>query len=126
MKLLLDTNVVIWRYTGERRLGRSASAALVAAQDIAVSVLAFVEIGVKARTGKLGAPADLEQRVAHDGMRVVGLRPADGLALIDLPLHHRDPLDRLLIAQAMSQDLTIVTSDRAFAAYDVRVLDPLT
>lgn len=126
MRLLLDTNIVIWRYGALRPLGPRASGAIESASDLAVSVLAFVEIGVKVAVGKLDLPSRLEQRVAEDGLRVVAIKPAHGLALADLPLHHCDPFDRLLIAQARAEDLTIVTTDSAFAAYDVRTLDPST
>jgi len=88
--------------------------------------VAFVEIGIKAGVRKLAAPERLEECVLADGARILGVTPAHGLALADLPLHHRDPFDRLLIAQARAEGLTIVTSDRAFAAYDVRTLDPLS
>lgn len=63
---------------------------------------------------------------ARAGPRVLGLTPAHGLSVAALPLHHRDPFDRLLIAPASSEDLTLVTADERIAAYDVPTLDPLT
>lgn len=126
MRLLFDTNAVLWRFGGGRTFGPLATAALSDADEVAVSVVAFIEIGIKVGVGKLVAPDDLEARVRDDGSRVLSLTPAHGLAVGSLPLHHRDPFDRLLIAQARQEALTIVTSDRAFAAYDVRTLDPLS
>ncbi len=125
MRLLLDTNVVLWRFSGARNLGVAAREALRDASEVSVSVVAFVEIGIKVGVGKLEAPADLEARVVDDGARILPIKPGHGLALGRLPLHHRDPFDRLLIAQALDEGLTILTSDAAFAAYDVRTLDPM-
>lgn len=126
MRLLFDTNAVLWRFGGQRTFGPLATAALTEADEVAVSVVAFIEIGIKVRVCKLTVPDDLEARVRDDGARVLGVTPAHGLAVAALPLHHRDPFDRLLVAQARQEALTIVTSDRAFAAYDVRTLDPLS
>jgi PIN domain nuclease of toxin-antitoxin system len=122
VRLLLDTNVLIWRQEG--RLDRIASAteAIKTADELLVSVVSFVEIGIKAATGKLRLPAGLREHVLESGARILGLAPEHGLAIAELPLHHRDPFDRLLIAQARSEGLTIVTADPQFAPYDVPVV----
>jgi len=125
MRLLLDTDVVLWRFSGLRTLGPVGQEALRDASEVAVSVIAFVEIGIKVSVGKLDAPADLQARIADDGARILSIKPGHGIELGRLPLHHRDPFDRLLIAQALDEDLTILTPDAAFAAYGVRTLDPL-
>jgi PIN domain nuclease of toxin-antitoxin system len=78
---------------------------------------------VKSAIGKLTVPGDLREHVVESGMRILGLTPAHGLGVADLPLHHRDPFDRLLIAQARQEGLTVVTADRRFAEYDVPVID---
>ncbi|MEJ7745007.1 MAG: type II toxin-antitoxin system VapC family toxin [Nocardioidaceae bacterium] len=59
----------------------------------------------------------------HSGVQVLGLDADHGLAVADLPMHHRDPFDRLLIAQARSEHLTIITADRRIAAYDVSLVE---
>jgi PIN domain nuclease of toxin-antitoxin system len=87
------------------------------------SVVSFAEIGVKSAIGKLVVPEDLREHVVHSGLRILGLAPDHGLGVADLPLHHRDPFDRLLISQARSEGLTIMTADPRFADYDVRMID---
>jgi PIN domain nuclease of toxin-antitoxin system len=126
VRLLLDTNVLIWRQEG--RLDRIASAteAIKTADELLVSVVSFVEMGVKAATGKLRMPAGLREHVLESGARILGVAPEHGLAIAELPLHHRDPFDRLLIAQARSEGLTIVTADPQFARYDVPVVPAAT
>jgi len=126
VRLLLDTNVLIWRQEG--RLDRIASAteAIKTADELLVSVVSFVEIGVKAAIGKLRMPAGLREHVLESGARILGVAPEHGLAIAELPLHHRDPFDRLLIAQARSEGLTIVTADPQFARYDVPVVPAAT
>ena len=124
MKLLLDTHVVLWQLSGVQRLGVRASEAIASAAELAFSVVSFAEIGVKAAIGKLAVPDDLHAHVVGTGLRVLGLSPEHGFAVATLPLHHRDPFDRLLVAQARHEGLTLVTADTRLHAYDVAVLDP--
>ena len=126
MRLLLDTHVLLWQLAGTRPLGERAHAAIAAASELAFSVVSFAEIGVKAAVGKLVVPDDLHAHVARTGVRVLGLSADHGLAVTALPLHHRDPFDRLLVAQAQRDGFTLVTADARIHAYDVGVLDPLS
>lgn len=121
MRLLLDTHVVLWQLGGVRRPGPRAQEEI-ASSDLFVSVLTFAEVGIKAAVGKLRAPQDFQGRLRDLGVDVLPLTPVHGLGVGDLPLHHRDPFDRLLISQARAERLTLVSADRAFAAYDVRLL----
>ncbi len=125
MRLLLDTQVVLWQLSGTRELGERARAAIAAAAELCFSVVSFAEIGVKAADGKLVVPDDLDAHVVGAGVRILGLAAAHGLAVSELPLHHRDPFDRLLISQAREERLTLVTADERIHRYDVEVLDPL-
>jgi PIN domain nuclease of toxin-antitoxin system len=77
------------------------------------------------QAGRTDAWSDLHEHVLETGVRVLGLSADHGLAVARLPLHHRDPFDRLLIAQARQDGLTLVTADPRIHAYDVAVLDPL-
>ena len=124
MKLLLDTHVVLWQLSGAQRLGVLASETIASAAELAFSVVSFAEIGVKAAVGKLAVPDDLHAHVVGTGLRVLGLSPDHGLAVASLPLHHRDPFDRLLVAQARHERLTLVTADARLHAYGVAVIDP--
>ncbi|HRC12146.1 MAG: type II toxin-antitoxin system VapC family toxin [Actinomycetales bacterium] len=122
MRLLLDTHVVLWQLSGERELSQSAVAAIAAADDLLFSVVSFAEIGIKAAAGKLVVPPDLKAKITDAGVRSLALAAAHGLAVAQLPAHHGDPLDRLLIAQAMTEGLTLVTADANFAAYGVPIV----
>lgn len=122
MRLLLDTHVVLWQLSGERELSQSAIAAIAAADDLLFSVVSFAEIGIKAAAGKLVVPPDLKAKITDAGVRSLALAAAHGLAVAQLPTHHRDPFDRLLIAQAMTEGLTLVTADANFAAYGVPIV----
>jgi PIN domain nuclease of toxin-antitoxin system len=126
VRLLLDTHVVLWQLSGARPLGVRAREAIAAAAELAFSVVSFAEIGVKAAVGKLVIPDDLHAHVVGTGVRLLGLSPDHCLAVASLPLHHRDPFDRLLVAQARQDGFTLVTADERIHAYDVAVLDPRT
>lgn len=123
MRLLLDTHVVLWQLQGSRTVSASARAAIEEASDLWFSVVSFAEIGVKVAIGKLRAPPDLREHVVRSGLQILPLDAQHGLAVGDLPMHHRDPFDRLLIAQARAENLAILTGDGHFAAYDVPVVD---
>ncbi len=123
MRLLLDTHVVLWELQGARAVRPGAHDAIERASEVVFSVVSFAEIGVKAAIGKLTVPADLREHVLRSGLRILGLAPDHGLGVADLPMHHRDPFDRLLISQARSEGMTVVTADRRFAEYDIPVID---
>lgn len=123
MRLLLDTHVVLWELQGRRTVGPRAQEAIERASELLFSVVSFAEIGVKAAIGKLVVPDDLHQHILRSGLRVLGLAPDHGLAVADLPLHHGDPFDRLLISQARSEGLTVLTADPRIAEYDVALID---
>ena len=123
MRLLLDTHVVLWQLQGARPVRPRAQEAIERASELSFSVVSFAEIGIKSAIGKLVVPEDLREHVVRSGLRILGLAPDHGLGVAGLPMHHRDPFDRLLISQARSEGLTIVTADRRFARYDVPVID---
>ncbi len=116
---------MLWQLSGARELGERAREAIAGSTELAFSVVSFAEIGVKAAIGKLTVPADVHAHLLDAGLRVLGLSPEHGLAVAGLPLHHRDPFDRLLVAQAQHEGLTLMTADTRIHAYDVPVLDPL-
>lgn len=123
MRLLLDTHIVLWQLSGERDLSPAALEAIAAADDLLFSVVSYAEVGIQAAAGKLELPDDLPQRIADSGLRILALSPTHGLAVAHLPVHHRDPFDRLLIAQAVTERLTVVTADARFGAYEVDVIE---
>lgn len=123
MRLLLDTQVVLWELQGRRAVQDRARRAIEEATEIAFSVVSFAEIGVKVAIGKLVVPDGLRDHIVASGLTILGLAPEHGLGVSELPLHHRDPFDRLLISQAREEGLTVVTADRRFADYDIAVID---
>lgn len=127
MKLLLDTYVVLWALGDPGRLAdESRSLIADAATDLAVSTATVWEVAIKAALGKLRLPGPVSRwflpAVAELGARWLDVTAAHAAAVQDLPPHHRDPFDRVLIAQAAADGWTIVTADDAFGAYGVPLL----
>jgi PIN domain nuclease of toxin-antitoxin system len=123
VRLLLDTHVVLWELGGTRTVGPGAQHAIEHAGELIFSVVSFAEIGVKAAVGKLAVPDDLHEHVVRSGVRILGLAPEHGLGVADLPMHHRDPFDRLLISQALAEGLTLLSADARIKRYDVPMID---
>ena len=128
MRLLLDTQVVVWWLNADRKLGKLARRAIeVEAVGVWVSAAAVWEIAIKAAAGLLSfddpLPAAVTRAVEYTRFQPLTITVRHALAAGTLPLHHRDPFDRMLIAQAQLEGLTIVTSDAAFEDYDVKLLD---
>ncbi len=123
MSLLLDTHVLLWWLFDDPRL-RTQTANMIdtSGGDIVVSSVSGFEIATKKALGKLYAPDDLEMQLDEGGFTVLPLSMRHGLVAGALPMHHRDPFDRLLIAQAQCEGLTLVTADTALRQYDVGVL----
>jgi PIN domain nuclease of toxin-antitoxin system len=125
VRLLLDTHVVLWQLSGAKTLGPRARDAIAGSTELAFSVVSFAEIGIKAAVGKLTVPDEIQALILDTGIRVLGLSADHGLAVARLPLHHRDPFDRLLVAQAEREGYTLMSGDERLRAYAVPVLDPL-
>ena len=121
MRLLLDTHALIWGLTSPERLPDVVRAAIRSRDNqIFVSVASLWEIAIKMRIGKLNAPADLLDLVNADpDYEMLPILPQHAWRVRQLPLLHRDPFDQLLIAQALVEDLAIVTHDRAISGYGV-------
>ena len=123
MRLLLDTNALLWWLSGSPQLGSRTRAEVGdPANDVCVSAVTGAEIAIKKAIGKLTAPDDVAERIAADGFIELPLTLRHGLEVSSLPMHHRDPFDRMLVAQARCEGLVLVTSDRALLDYDVRIL----
>lgn len=122
MRLLLDTHVVLWQLSGARELSTMAQEAIEEADELLFSVVSFAEIGVKAAVGKLVVPDGIRQQVIDAGVQILPLNVDHALAVAGLPLHHRDPFDRLLVAQAQRERLTIVSADKRLSTYAVSVV----
>ena len=122
MSLLLDTHVVLWWLTDDPTLAAEIKDRLDHEPDVYVSPATIWEVAVKQSIGKLDKPADLPERIRDSGFRHLNITAEHGIAAGRLPLIHRDPFDRMLIAQARVEHLTLVTRDAEIPKYDVDVL----
>lgn len=128
MSLLLDTQVFLWWVNDDPRLGANARKALEdAGIQVVFSSASAWEIAIKARLGRLHAPPDLTtfltDQITINGFRVLPIELEHAARVRHLDDHHRDPFDRLLVAQAILEGLTLVTSDAVIGRYPVNVLD---
>jgi PIN domain nuclease of toxin-antitoxin system len=118
MRLLIDTHVFIWSVTGSRQLKAPVREYLSQAQVVYVSAASIWEIAIKARLGKIEGDADAFARAIEDsGFKELPVLSRHAAAVAKLPLHHTDPFDRLLLAQAFSEPLRLVTADSILATY---------
>jgi PIN domain nuclease of toxin-antitoxin system len=120
--LLLDTHVFIWARTEPARLRRETHAALTNAETIFVSVASAWEVEIKSAKGLLKLPATVAEGIAQSGFEALPFTIDHVERLRDLPLHHKDPFDRMLVAQALHENATLVTVDRHFARYGVKLM----
>lgn len=121
MNLLLDTHVLLWWLDDDPTLSASARQVISDGRNTAfVSVAALWEMRIKEALGKLTLPDDFEQVLEHEPFLVLDVKARHVHALKGLPMVHRDPLDRLLVAQAQTERLTLVTRDPVILRYDLR------
>jgi PIN domain nuclease of toxin-antitoxin system len=118
VRLLLDTHVLIWWDEGAR-LSRAAGTAIRAADQVYVSAVTGWEIAIKTALGRLQPSRTVAEAILETGFEELPVRLRHAEVLARLTSHHRDPFDRMLVAQALVEGLTIVTRDPVFAAYKV-------
>ena len=124
MRLLLDTHTFLWFILDDPHLSTTAREMISdPTNDIEVSPATYWEIAIKISLGKYELPesydAFIEREIAINNLRILSIEPKHTAALTTLPFHHRDPFDRLLIAQAMVEAVPIVSVDAAFNVYPV-------
>ena len=118
MRLLLDTPVFLWTVTGDSRLKAAGRKLISRADAVYVSAASIWEIAIKARPGKIEADAEvLACAIEDSGLIELPVSAEHAAAVARLPLHHADPFDRLLLAQALTVPLRFFTADRALASY---------
>jgi len=122
MRLLLDTHVVLWWQTDDRRLGRQARQAIATADIVWVSAVSGWEASIKAAQGRLRLDEKFRILVAGDGFTELPVNLTHTERLLDLPPHHADPFDRLLVAQALAERATLVSHDRALEPYGAEMI----
>jgi PIN domain nuclease of toxin-antitoxin system len=122
MSLLLDTHVVLWWLTDDPTLSGDIKTRLDHDPDVYVSAATVWEVAIKQAAGKLTAPADLPERIRGSGFAELAINSEHAIAAGRLPPIHRDPFDRMLVAQAQCEDFTLVTRDPECQKYEVSVL----
>jgi PIN domain nuclease of toxin-antitoxin system len=121
-RLLLGTHALLWWLTDDPALSLPARDALAdPVSEPLVSTASVWEIAIKRSLGKLMAPDDLPDRIAEQGFAWLPINAAHAWQVRELPAHHRDPFDRLLIAQALVERVSIITTDVRFNDYGVEV-----
>lgn len=125
MKYLLDTNVLINMFCSPSRLSDHVIAEIRSADALLVSLVSLWEIAIKQSIGKLNLDKtmqDIEQRCKEDGITILPFTLDDLETMKQLPLIHRDPFDRLIVAQAMQRDLAVITSDKTIPRYSIPIV----
>ena len=127
MRFLIDTHCWLWTFLSPERLNDSAAALMASEENtIVFSAICAAEIALKVRIGKLQLPDETKEYVAS-GVKDFDMKPLPlylhhALRVAELPLHHRDPFDRLLIAQAQAEGLPLMTADPRVAKYDLEII----
>lgn len=125
MRILLDTHIALWAVVGSRALPARAREAILAADEVLVSVASVWEVAIKHSIGKGEMPVSAGQALQafeDAGYQLLDIKPAHVTHLERLPLLHKDPFDRLLVAQAQVEPLTLVTADEQVGRYGAPVM----
>ena len=124
--VLLDSHAFLWALDATDQLGANVRAALQSGREAWLSSATVWELGIKAAIGRLSLPVPLRElvrrAVVDGGVRVLDVTPEHALRASELPMLHKDPFDRLLVAQAMTERMTLATRDGRVEGYDVATL----
>ena len=126
MKALLDTHTFLWAIAEEEKLSRRAQQIFTGPNDLWISVAGIWEILIKVQAGRLPLPTPtgpyVLKKLAANNIEVLPIHLDHVLRMESLPMHHRDPFDRIMIAQSLEEDLPLLSSDLLFDKYPVRVI----
>jgi len=123
VRALIDTHVLLWWLSDDKRLSpRHRTVIADSDNEVFVSAVTVAEISIKASLGKLTAPGGLVQTIAHEGFSALPLTADHAEALRELPWHHRDPFDRMLVAQASVEQFPLLSSDARLGQYAVEIV----
>jgi PIN domain nuclease of toxin-antitoxin system len=123
MKIILDTHMFLWAISDPARIPRKHRTKIESQANIVyVSAVSVAEIMIKASIGKLDVDFDPNEELVKAGFTAMDFTGNDAARLKDLPFHHRDPFDRMLISQGLERGIPILTQDTAFNLYDCRLL----
>lgn len=119
--LLLDTHIVLWALRDDDRISPVRPQLVDPTRRVVVSAASVWEIAIKVGLGKLRAPDDVVEQIETAGFEQLSISASHASGVRDLPPHHRDPFDRLLVSQAAAEGLRLLTVDEKLARYDVEV-----
>jgi PIN domain nuclease of toxin-antitoxin system len=123
VKLLLDTHAALWFLSGDERLGGSARRHLIDDSNLVLLSAAVVwEVAIKRSLGKVDVPEEYLSLLLGAGVQTLAISGEHAAAVEDLPQHHRDPFDRMLVAQAAIEGAALVSRDEALRPYDVTLI----
>ena len=127
MRLLLDTHAFLWFILDQPQLSAKADALISdPTNDVEVSPASYWEIAIKISLGKYSLPEPfevfMEREIPANHFRILHIQPRHTAAVSTMPFHHRDPFDRMLIAQSLVEHLPIITSDMAMHRYDADLI----
>ncbi len=121
MKFLIDTHILIWFLEGNELLAKNNREMIASSRnEIFVSIASLWEMAIKISVGKLTISkpfVDVIKQIAEENLEILSISPGHTLQVSTLPFHHRDPFDRIIIARAQVEDLTIISDDPEFDAY---------
>jgi len=123
MKIILDTHTFLWFINDSPELSNSAAELIESDVDLWISIASLWEISIKVNLNKLDLPDEFDRFIPHqiaiNGIEILPINLQHLIALTKLPLHHRDPFDRILIAQAIAENVPIISIDKKFDLYGV-------
>jgi PIN domain nuclease of toxin-antitoxin system len=126
MTMLLDTHAFLWAIAGDQRMSKHAREIFTGPSNLSISIASVWEILIKVQVGKLKVPRPASSyilsKLAENRIETLPITLDHLIAYETLPLHHRDPLDRILIAQSLEEGWPIITADRNFLKYAVQVI----
>lgn len=126
MRILVDTHILIWYLEGNKLLSSDRRQAIAdPTNDVSVSVASFWEIAIKSSRGKLSLSRPIEDvvdAIERSTSSILLIEPAHTIQVAKLPFHHNDPFDRLIIAQAMVENIALMSTDDNFSIYGVKLL----
>jgi PIN domain nuclease of toxin-antitoxin system len=123
-RILLDTHAFLWALSDDESLGDVAASIIINPDNqVFVSAVSIWEAGIKVKLNKLVAPDNLDEAIQLLGCKELPISAFHGKQAAKLPMHHADPFDRLLIAQAQAEGLELMTCDSVFPLYGIQLID---
>ena len=122
MNILIDTHIFIWLLKTPRKLSQEHTALLRAPNSFFLSAISIAEMMIKSSIGQLKVDYDPVEMAKKSGLTLLDYSAEDALAIHSLPMHHKDPFDRMLISQCVNQKLSMMTNDDKFELYDCHLV----